>query len=80
MQFRKSLFKSAFRPAVTLANPRPPSFGEVKAAEVVKSCTAVGLEKEPFAIFKFRYRPLGTFPPSCKLKLQLKSLRVSQNS
>ncbi|EIW53412.1 uncharacterized protein TRAVEDRAFT_60876 [Trametes versicolor FP-101664 SS1] len=34
------------------------SFGEVKAAEVVKSCTAVGLEKEPFAIFKFRYRPL----------------------
>ncbi|OJT04173.1 hypothetical protein TRAPUB_5125 [Trametes pubescens] len=34
------------------------SFGEVKAVEVKKSSTPIGLEKEPFAIFKFRYRPL----------------------
>ncbi|KAI0748124.1 hypothetical protein C8Q80DRAFT_718352 [Daedaleopsis nitida] len=34
------------------------SFGEQKKILPTKSLMAVGLQKEPFAVFKFRYRPL----------------------
>ena len=39
--------------------------GEAKVIEPRKGIEAVGLQKDPFATFRFRYRPIGMCVCAC---------------